>query len=268
EQEWEGPVSAELSAAAARSVEIGARLPVWVECRCGHEWQSRARDRMTIRCPECGTGQRVPSRTHQNTGPVSERRRPVPAPRPSRPRLEPSWRSVRAPVDPREDEQPAAAPVRPSVALAGFLAALQGRNRPTPAPAAPRPAAPALTPRSAPAPAPVPVPTDTRGGGIAPIDVQQLPEPERRRRDDVCQMVRSLSAPLMVWYNTPPGLCEALDTTLPRDRQRCPGTVTHAVRFFRDLTEADAFTCAAHAGPLTATAARSAYIQASPYRIR
>ncbi|MGW3985023.1 hypothetical protein [Streptomyces mirabilis] len=95
-----------------------------------------------------------------------------------------------------------------------------------------------------------------------------LPLPEQVRRDRMSQVVRCLSAPLMVWYDTPAGLCEALDRTLPRDQQRCPGTVSHGVRFFQDSTEVDAFTCAAHVGPLAATAARSPYIQAVPYRIR
>ena len=53
-QEWEGPVSADLSGAASRALQAAARPPVWVECGCGHSWQSRAKDRMTIRCPECG----------------------------------------------------------------------------------------------------------------------------------------------------------------------------------------------------------------------
>ncbi|MFF4963250.1 hypothetical protein ACFY2Z_41020 [Streptomyces sp. NPDC001222] len=59
-----------------------------------------------------------------------------------------------------------------------------------------------------------------------------------------------------------------MDTTQPRDRQRCPATATHAVRFYLDATEADAYTCAAHTGPLAETAARSQYVTAVPYRIR
>jgi hypothetical protein len=98
--------------------------------------------------------------------------------------------------------------------------------------------------------------------------VDRLPEPERRRRNTVCQISRTLCAPLTVWFNQPPGLCEALDTTLPRDRQRCPAASTYAVRFLLDATEADAFTCAAHAGPLAATAHGSQYVRAVPYRTR
>ena len=81
-------------------------------------------------------------------------------------------------------------------------------------------------------------------------------------------MVRSLSPSLMVWYNQPPGLCEALDTTQPRDLQRCPRAATHAVRFRRDVTEADAFTCPEHTGPLAATADHAPYITTTVYRMR
>ncbi|MGW6420840.1 hypothetical protein, partial [Streptomyces sp. NPDC055055] len=117
----------------------------------------------------------------------------------------------------------------------------------------------ALTPRPAAAPA---------GGGVQPIDPQTLPPKEVKRRDDVCQIVRSLSGSLMVWYNQPPGLCEALDTTQPSDRQRCPATASHVVRFRKDVTEADAYVCPAHARPLAETAARAQYISAEIYRRR
>ncbi|WP_406164385.1 hypothetical protein [Streptomyces canus] len=96
-----------------------------------------------------------------------------------------------------------------------------------------------------------------------------LPLREQGRRDRISQVVRSLSSPLLVWYDTPEGLCEVLDTTLPRDQRRCPGTTTHGVTFYQgDGTDVTAFTCTAHAGPLAATALRSAYIRASPYRFR
>lgn len=266
DQEWEGPVPPDLAGAAARSDEIASRPPVWVECRCGHEWQSRARDRMTIRCPECGTGQRVPYRTHENTGPTPARRRPAPAPRPVRTRPEPPWRPVQAPADPWEDERPETPPRRPADALAGFLAALQGRTRPVPAPAAPRPAAPAVAPRPAPAPRRPSAPAPT---AVAPIDVSTLPLREQNRRDRMSQVLRSLSAPLMVWYDAPPGLCEVLDQTLPRDQQRCPRTMTHGVTFFQgNGDDVTAYACTEHTGPLAATALRSPYIRASPYRIR
>uniref|UniRef100_UPI001CED1C02 hypothetical protein n=1 Tax=Streptomyces sp. NK15101 TaxID=2873261 RepID=UPI001CED1C02 len=104
--------------------------------------------------------------------------------------------------------------------------------------------------------------------GIQPIDPQTLPERELRRRDDVCQIARALSGSMMVWYNQPPGLCEALDTTQPRDRQRCPATASHVVRFRRDVTEADAYVCPAHARPLAATADRAEFITATIYRRR
>lgn len=222
---------------------------------------------MTIRCPDCGTGQRVPYRTHANTGPVPEHRHP--APRPTRSRPEPAWRPTPSRADPWEDERPPAAPMWPSGGLAGVLAALRSRTAPTPA--APRPAAPAPANRPAYAPPPIPAPSVRPGrAGVQPIDPQTLPERDLRRRDDVCQIAGSLSTGmgLRVWYNQPPGLCEAMDTTQPRDRQRCPQTATHAVRFQRDVTEADAYTCPSHARPLAAIADRAQYIAATVYPLR
>lgn len=288
EQEWEGPVTPDLSGAASRAVEVATRPAVWVKCGCGNEWQSRAKDRMTIRCPECGTGQRVPYRTHANTGPSPEGYLPQPPPPPLR-----SARARPAPVwepDPEDEQEPDELP-RPSLAewmrsggrdeltrafppggarggLSGILAALGNRS-----PAAPAPARRAAAPRSArPGPArpvapnpPAPPPASPAG---AAVDPQTLPEHEQKRRDDVCQIVRSLGTSLLVWYNQPSGLCEALDTNQPRDRQRCPGTAAFAVRFRRDVTEVDAFTCAAHARPLAATADRAPYITTTIYRLR
>src|SRR5690606_22588782 len=127
-------------------------------------------------------------------------------------------------------------------------------------PSAPRPAP--ATPRPAPAPA-----TSARAT-LHPVDPQTLPEREQRRRDDVCQMVRSLGSSLLVWYNSPPGACEALDTNQTSDRQRCPIPAAFAVRFRRDVTEADAFTCPEHTRPLAALADRSPYITATVYRMR
>lgn len=286
EQEWEGPVTAEFSAAAARADQVAARPAVWVECRCGHEWQSRARDRMTIRCPECSTGQRVPYRTYANTGPTPEGYRPPPPSpaRPARMRPAPAWERDN---DPEGEWEPEQGRTSLTEALSGILAALRrpapvlptpaaprparparpaAANRPAPARTAPRPTAPAPAPRSAPTLTPA---TPLSRARIVPIDVSTLPLREQGRRDRISQIVRSLSAPLMVWYDTPPGLCEVLDTTLPRDQRRCPRTATHAVTFWQaDGTDATACTCTAHADPLAATALRSAYVQASPYRIR
>ncbi|MEV8435698.1 hypothetical protein [Streptomyces chartreusis] len=257
-----------MAGTASRAVQAASRPPVWVECRCGHTWQSRAKDRMTIRCPDCGTGQRVPHRTPENTGPSPEGYLPPPPPpRAARARPAPVW-------EPDDDE-----PERPSLArafplgstprggLAGFLAALGGR-----APAAPVPARRAAAPRpvrQAVPNTPAVFPTVPAGAAtVQPIDPQTLPERDLRRRDDVGQMVRSLGTSLLVWFNQPPGLCEALDTTQPRDAQRCRSTATHAVRFRRDVTEADAYTCPAHARPLASTADRTPYITATVYPLR
>ncbi|MEU8765050.1 hypothetical protein [Streptomyces sp. NPDC048659] len=243
---------------------------------------------MTIRCPECGTGQRVPHRTHENTGPRPEGRpAPAPAARTSRRRPTPRWEPEEYEPDETEDQEDEhdptplttwfrnggreelrrALPPRPAAApaggLAAILAALQGQARPSAPAVPPRPSPAAPAPR--PAPAPVPAPALS---GIQPVDPQTLPEKEVRRRDDVCQIARALSGSMMVWYNQPPGLCEALDTTQPRDRQRCPATASHIVRFRKDITEADAYVCPAHARPLAETAAHSPYIDAAIYRRR
>lgn len=288
DQTWEGPITPDLTGAASRAVQASARAAVWVDCRCGHTWQSRAKDRMTIRCPECGTGQRVPYRTPENTGPSPEGYLPPPPPpRAARVRPAPVWE----PDDDPDDEPEPYEPERPSLAawmrnggredlarafppggaprggLAGILAALGGR-----APAAPAPARRAAAPRPARQVVPNPpavLPTTPAGAAaVQPIDPQALPERDLRRRDDVCQMVRSLGTPLLVWYNQPPGLCEALDTNQPKDGQRCRATATHAVRFRRDVTEADAYTCPAHTRPLAATADRAPYITATIYPLR
>ncbi|MFD7462974.1 MULTISPECIES: hypothetical protein [unclassified Streptomyces] len=264
DQEWEGPVTAELSAAASRAVRAAARPAVWVECRCGHTWQSRAKDRMTIRCPECGTGQRVPHRTHANTGPAPEGYLPpAPPPRAARVRPAPSWEPDDDPDDWEPDEPPRSS-------LADSLASLLGAFRPVPDRPAPRPARlpraaarPAVAPRAT-----APLPTAPAGAVVQPVDPQTLPEREQQRRDDVSRIARSLGTSLLVWYNQPPGLCEALDTNQPREQQRCPASVAFAVRFRQDVTEADAFTCAAHARPLAALADRSPYITATIYRMR
>lgn len=295
DQQWEGPVSHELTGAASKAEEVAARPPVWIQCSlCDHAWRSKARDRMTIRCPECGTGQRVPYRTPENTGPSPEGYLPPPPPpRAARVRPVPVWEPYDDPDDEWEPEQE-----RTTVAgaLSGLLASLRrptpsippraaprtarparpaAANRPAPPPAAPRPAVTGRIPSPIPAriPGGIPRPIPARNpaadqGGIAPVDVSQLPLREQVRRDRMSSLVRSLAGSLMVWHNAPPGLCEALDTTLPRGQQRCPRTVTHGVRFFQDATEVDVFTCGAHVGPMSALAFPTPYIKAVPYRVQ
>lgn len=291
DQEWEGPVTPDLSGAASRAVEVATRSAVWIECSlCDHSWQSRAKDRMTIRCPECGTGQRVPYRTHANTGPVPEGHLPppprAPAPprtiRPTRARTAPAW----GPDDDPEDEPPRSSLTDwmrnggreeltrafPPGGLTSILAALGGQAAPAPAPArraaARRPARPAR-PAAPNAPALLPtVPTSPAGGALGPIDPQTLPTRELRRRDDMCQIVASLYSSLRVWHNQPPGHCEVLDVDQPTDRRRCLGTPAFAVRFQNGATEVDAFTCAEHARPLASIADRTPYINTTIYRLK
>lgn len=231
---------------------------------------------MTIRCPECGTGQRVPYRTHANTGPSPEGYRPAPAlPRVGRSRPAPAWEPDEEPEDEWEPDEPQRPSLpawpRPGVSsggLAGILAALAGQAPAAPAAvrpvAAPRPARPAAPTR------PAPLPTLPAGPIVQPVDVPALGLREENRRTRACQMVRSLSprGALLLWYDQPTGLCEALDATQPRERQRCPGTATHVVRFRQDSTEADAFTCPAHARPLAALTDRSPYVTAAIYPLR
>lgn len=231
---------------------------------------------MTIRCPECGTGQRVPYRTHANTGPSPEGYRPPPPPRAA---------SVRRPAtvweadDEPDDAWEADEPERPSLpdwtrsggGLAGILAAFTSRAPAAPAPArrsaAPRPARPA---RPAALNPPAPLPALPAGAAVQPVDVPALGLREENRRTRACQMVRSLSitSGLLLWYDQPPGLCEALNTQQPKDRQRCPGTATHVVRYRQDSTEADAYTCPAHARPLAALADRAVHVTAAIYPLR
>ncbi|MCW5254724.1 hypothetical protein [Streptomyces sp. SHP 1-2] len=128
--------------------------------------------------------------------------------------------------------------------------------------------APEVRPRPQPAVRVGSHPAPAAPSAPAAVDPSTLPEREQRRRNDVCQISTSLCASLRVWYNQPPGRCEALDTTKHREAQRCPAPVTHAVRFHRDVTAADAYTCAQHAAPLAATADGSPYITAEIHRLR
>lgn len=261
EQEWEGPVTPALSRAASRAEELADRLPVWMECGCGHEWQSRAKDRTSIHCPDCGISIRVPQRTHHNTGPRPEGEAYAPAPAPA-------WRSsprLEEPHDDWEEEAP-----RPTLAAwwrsggREEVHSLFGRPLPgaRPAPAPVRPP----QPRPAPAPAPV---VRRASPAPAPVDPATLDRRDEERRDSVCQIVRSLpGTDLMVWYNRPLGFCEALDTREPKERQECPGVATHAVRFTQGVTVTHAYSCPAHAQPLARLADRSTYITATIHPLR
>lgn len=279
DQEWEGSVSRDFQEAAVTAEQAAARLPVWVECGCGHEWQSRAKDRMTIHCPRCGTGVRTPYRTRANTGAVPEGRLPapvrrVPAPPPPRPAPagpEPRWAREEEDEDQEEEYEP------PRAGMAAWFRN-GGREEilrlfaPSPA-AAPRPAArpqarPAPAHRPAPAPRRAPAPPAHPRTTTTPVDPATLSLREVDRRDTVCGIVRSLGGPLLVWYNQPPGHCEALDTAQAADAQRCPGGATHAVRYRQGTTEAHAYSCAAHARPLAHIADRSAVVRATIHPLR
>lgn len=235
DQEWEGPVPETLAGTASRAERVGARAPVWVECRCGNAWQSRAKDRTTLRCPECGTGVRVPHRTHDNTGPTDPREVRTAPPRPriaDRPPAPAAWEE-----DDTPDTTATPRPVLPAAAPGGFLANLlramqtptpAGPPRPVPAPA--RPSRPAAPPRPAP---------------VAPV---ADPGRDRLRRDRMCQITATARGRYRVWYDQPPGTCEALDTSLRREEQRCPASPARAVTFTSRWGEdGTAYACLRHA---------------------
>ncbi len=82
-QEWEGP--RDLPAARHPALD---RAPVWCGCRCGHEWESLAADRASIRCPSCRHSVRVPRRLKELNANISAAREELTvrlsrAPRPS-----------------------------------------------------------------------------------------------------------------------------------------------------------------------------------------
>lgn len=264
DQEWEGPVPAALAGAASRAARVAGRLPVWCACACGHEWQSRAEDRMPIRCPACRASLRVPWRTGANTGPTPRGYVPAPAPAP---RSTPYRRARPVDLEPEEWEEDPEEEV-PGGSLADALRSLSGMFRvptlPTLAPVRPVPA-PMAASRSAQAgigfssrPVTAPRPSTPRRPAPAPITPAaqaRNEERDRKRRDNVCSLVRSLSGPLQVWYDTPAGRCEVLDTGLPRERQRCRGMASRAVMFVGPFAgEVEAYSCPAHAEPLAALA--------------
>lgn len=279
------------------------RPPVAVDCyACGHRWNTRAREGGTVRCPECSHPRRIPTGCRDRIDPGAPRvyreqptERPAPA-RPSpredgrgflatlgdllRPPAAPPgqmigclhcparWRTTAAPGNAvrcpkcRRMRRIPTGPARPAPAPRKAPAAPAPRR----APAAPIPTFPALAlpVRAAPTPA---APTGTAPG---PIDPGTLTRAETDRRDRVCQVVRSLSAGvgLLVWYNRPPGYCEALDTTQLPDAQCCPQRAAVAVRFVQGATDTHAYACRAHAGPLAALANRSEHITATVHPLR
>ncbi|MFJ9427972.1 hypothetical protein [Streptomyces sp. NPDC101249] len=136
---------------------------------------------------------------------------------------------------------------------------------PAPAPVPPRAVRPAPRPVAAPTPPQAPRPARPAAG---PIDVDTLDLREQNRRTRVGQLVRSLGSNMLVWYNQPPGACEALDTTLPSNEQRCPRPIAVRVEFRNGPTEAPAYACLAHGARLASLADRSPYITATAYPLR
>lgn len=276
------------------------RPPVKVDCyECGHQWGTRAREGTTVRCPECRHPRRVPTGARDRIDPGAPRVYRDDAPEratPSRPAPRESGRGLLgsladlfragAPDGSRRIEclhcghgwRTTAAPgnsircpkCRRMRRVPTTTRPAPARTTQAPAAATPRPATGGTLARHlAPArpPAALPAPGGPRPG---PIDPQTLTRAEQDRRDSVCQVVRSLSvgSGLLVWYNQPPGACEALDTNRVTDEQRCPHRATHAVRYVQGATDTHAYACTQHTGPLAALAQRSPYVTATVHPIR
>lgn len=283
------------------TVPTGSTRPaVTVDCyECGHQWGTRAREGSTVRCPGCRHPRRVPTGSRDRIDPGAPRvyrddapERAAPsrtahresgrgllgsladlfragAPDGSR-RIEclhcgHGWRTTAAPGNSircpecRRMRRVPTGPARPAPART------QAPETATPRPAPLAPALPFLAPSRP--PTAVPAPGGHRPG---PIDPQTLPQAEQTRRDRVCQTVRALSGGtgLLVWYNQPPGACEALDTGQLPEAQRCPHRATHAVRYVEGANSTHAYACTGHAGHLAALAQRSPHITATVHPIR
>ncbi|MBK3590253.1 hypothetical protein JHN49_44130, partial [Streptomyces sp. MBT57] len=132
----------------------------------------------------------------------------------------------------------------------------------------------------APAPAPAPAPAAPAPvRHLRPLPTQQAPAEyyrahqaredaarDERRRSSVCQVVRSLGTPLLVRYDATAGTCEALDTSVRREEQRCPRKATHGVLFTSDMTgQVIAYACATHSRALAALTTVSPYVTAAAH---
>lgn len=221
------------------------RPPVTLICRhCRSLWDTRAAAGNMVRCPSCKAPRRVPAaiRKEPEYAPAPERRPHRPAAPRSTPRPAPAPTPVRRPA-------PAATPVP---TLAGLL---RGLTRP--APTTRRPPDPAPAPSEWPPPAPPYRPAPPVGRGI-PTPGRVAPAPpdssrDRRRRDSAGQLVTSMGGALRLAYDTPHGMCEVMDVSQPRDRQRCRGVASRGVVFWSQLSqEVTAYACPAHAVTLAA----------------
>lgn len=265
-QEWEGPRET-MTAAAARVEEVNARAPVWCSCPgCEHEWQSRARDHVSVRCPSCGRGVRVPRRRWENTQPEPGAVQPLPAPAVIRQPPVEDQPYVPAPL-----AQPA--PVPSAAPSLGRLLTAVLQHRFAPAAAVDVDPEPETDPQPRPAPtrrrptsAPAPIPARTPGPPLRQLGDTAR---EERRQDSVCSLVRSMGSTLMIRWRTPAGRCEAMESDQPRERQNCPATVTHAVAFSNTVhDETAAYTCPEHARALVELAEGFPFISATAYKLR
>lgn len=249
-QEWEGPADT-MPAAADRAAAVNRLAPVWVACRCGHDWQSRARDHVTIRCPSCRTACRVPRRRWENT---QAQPRAIPptfaaSPPPPARRREPD----RPPAPPAPRFTAPAAPVAGGglLELLRSLAASGPRRPASPSPTPP-PLVRSAAPRRPAPPSPAPAAAGPNGTVLAHLAaIARDPQRDERRRQSMCALVGGMDRQLMVWFDQPRGSCEVLDIALRPEERRCPAAVEFAVvtqTAMYGITYANA--CRAHARQL------------------
>lgn len=162
-QEWEGP-----GAPSPAHGAVLARSPVGCRCRrCGHEWESRARDGVSIHCPRCRVSLRVPARgaVGATSGSLSGRRAVPPAPVRGAGGVssarDDSWPVVSPPPvpaspGPRATRSTTLPGAVPAVGIPGFLGDVLRMMAPArPAPAGPPSSAAPSRPRPTAPPAPV-----------------------------------------------------------------------------------------------------------------
>lgn len=234
------------------------RPPVTLLCQhCRSVWDTRGAAGNMVRCPKCKAPRRVPAA-------IRAEPQWAPAPQPSRRRTAETRprRPAAAPAPaPRRSAWSTPTPIVPRPTGPTLASILQGLTRDATTPPATRRAAPSApaepSPSAWPAPAPPyrPAPpartAAARPGRVTPAPADSFRE--HHRRDSVTQLVTSMGGPLRIAYDTPHGMCEVMDVSQPRDRQRCRGVASRAVAFWSQLSQdVNAYACPAHAVALAA----------------
>jgi len=223
-QVWEGPTDTVPSGRALAEAAARSRAPVEVGCpECGWVWSSLARERSTIRCPQCRHPTKAPARRAPVKAPERVRSRPVVArPGPVRKVRPGTAETVTQAVGALLGQTPAGRGYR---ALAPALA----RRDPVPVLRAP---APAWRP---PAPA-----RQAPGSGASAREVRQALRPLVEAVPEATGHVfDALGLPRPVWQRG--AVCRAVDTLVGRPCQS-------GWRFLVDLQRgATLAVCSAHA---------------------